>query len=174
MRKNKEMIRFIDTNNRTLFRIVDGDSIRITNLNGESRDRVCRYIDNTHFELADESAQQIYHIREFAQRVANTGSKVIPLRASLPEQCYGLLPGVGEIIIYKKGETGYYRTDFSTNRKENRELVDQYNERLGVSRAQEFAMQAGSMFGWTVPAADPASYDFAGKPREEKVWEKTR
>jgi len=43
-------------------------------------------------------------------------------------------------------------------------LVDEQNAKMGVSRAQEEAMKAGSMFGWDVPAADPKNYDDAGKP----------
>lgn len=37
------------------------------------------------------------------------------------------------------------------------------NAELGVTKAQEKAMKADSMFGWTVPAADPQSYDENGK-----------
>ena len=40
----------------------------------------------------------------------------------------------------------------------------EYNAKLGVSRAQEEAMKAGSMFGFQVPAADPRNYDADGKP----------
>ena len=33
-----------------------------------------------------------------------------------------------------------------------------YNERLGVDMWQRKAMEIGSMRGWDVPGADPASY----------------
>ena len=97
------------------------------------------------------------------------GSTVIPLRSSLPEQCYSVLPDTGELIIIKKGESGYYRTDIDMGGKgENRALADKYNAKLGVSKAQEQAMSAGSMFGWAVPAADPKNYDENGQPIRPK------
>ena len=43
---NEKYIRFIDHDYKELFRIPDGDKIRITTSDGESFDRVCRYIDD--------------------------------------------------------------------------------------------------------------------------------
>ena len=92
------------------------------------------------------------------------GHTCIPIRSSLPEQCYSTMPGTGEAIILKRGETGYYKTDIPFTSKEDvRELIDLYNRRLGVTPAQENAMQAGSMFGFEVPGADPANYDEHGQ-----------
>ena len=51
---------------------------------------------------------------------------------------------------------------------ENRALADEYNVKLGVSKAQEQAMSAGSMFGWAVPAAAPKNYDESGQPIRPK------
>ena len=97
------------------------------------------------------------------------GSTVITLRSSLSEQCYSVLPDTGELIIIKKGESGYYRTGIDMGDKtENRVLADEYNTKLGVSKAQEQAMSAGSMFGWAVPAADPKNYDDNGQPTRPK------
>jgi hypothetical protein len=72
----------------------------------------------------------------------------------LPEFCYSTLPSnPKEIIIIKKGVKGYIKVD---------PLSDVYicsaeknNELIGVTKAQRKAMEAGSMFGWDIPAVDP-------------------
>ena len=91
------------------------------------------------------------------------GNNVIPLRSSLPETCYGTLADTGDVIIIKKAETGYYKTDIEGGGKDqNRQLAQEYNRKLGVSKAQAEAMSAGSLFGWDVPGADPKNYDMDG------------
>ena len=161
-------IRFINPNYKELFRIPDGDKIRITYADGEKADLTCRYIDDYHVEIGS-GWNSLLHICQFAEMMEQNGSTVIPLRSSLPEQCYSVLPDTGELIIIKKGESGYYRTDIDMGSKaENRALADEYNVKLGVSKAQEQAMSAGSMFGWAVPAADPKNYDESGQPIRPK------
>lgn len=161
-------IRFINPHYKELFRIPDGDKIRIIHSDGEKTDYTCRYIDDYHVEIGS-GWNSLLHICQFAEIMERNGSTVIPLRSSLPEQCYSVLPDTGELIIIKKGESGYYRTDIDMGDKtENRVLVDEYNTKLGVSKAQEQAMSAGSMFGWAVPAADPKNYDDNGQPTRPK------
>lgn len=83
---------------------------------------------------------------------------------TLPELCYSVLGTTGELIVIKKGESGYYHTDYSTNDKaENLRLKKYYNEMLEVDHVQEECMKAGSMFGWNVPGADPNNYDENGR-----------
>lgn len=84
MQQAERGIRFIDPHYKELFRIPDGDKIRITLNDGEQLDRECRYIDEYHLEVGD----NLYHICEFAERMEQNGNTVIPLRSSLPEQCY--------------------------------------------------------------------------------------
>ena len=161
-------IRFINPHYKELFRIPDGDKIRIIHSDGEKTDYTCRYIDDYHVEIGS-GWNSLLHICQFAEIMERNGSTVIPLRSSLPEQCYSVLPDTGELIIIKKGESGYYRTDIDMGDKtENRVLADEYNTKLGVSKAQEQAMSAGSMFGWAVPAADPKNYDDNGQPTRPK------
>lgn len=169
MKEAENGIRFITTDGKEKFRVPDGDHIRIITGGGENRDRTARYIDDSYMELSHEWGSNVYHIREFAERLERTGGKVIPMRSTLPDKCYAVLPSSDEIIIIKKGESGYYRTDhYGHDRAETLGIVNEYNERDGVSRAQTAAMLAGSMFGWDTPAADPKSYDEQGQPVKPK------
>ena len=159
IRSAEKGIRFITPEYKEKFRISDGEKIRITFSDGEIKDRVCRYIDDSHVEVGDD----LYHICEFAERMEQCGATFIPLRSDLPEVCYSILPSTGDVIIIKHGESGYYRCEYSTEDKAfNREFANDRNAKLGVSKAQIEAMLAGSMYGWDVPAADPKSYDENG------------
>ena len=112
-----------------------------------------------------EIGSNLYHICEFAERMEYGGHTCEPVRDNLPERCYSVLSGSDEIIIIKRGEKGYFKTDIPvTDKDEARSIANEYNAKLGVSRAQEEAMKAGSMFGFQVPAADPRNYDADGKP----------
>lgn len=159
IRSAEKGIRFITPEYKEKFRISDGEKIRITFSDGEVKDRVCRYIDDSHVEVGDD----LYHICEFAERMEQCGATFIPLRSDLPEVCFSILPSTGDVIIIKHGESGYYRCEYSTEDKAfNREFANDRNANLGVSKAQVEAMLAGSMYGWDVPAADPKSYDEKG------------
>ena len=165
-------IRFIDSHYKELFRIPDGGKVKIHYSWNEDQIRTCRYIDDYHVEIGS----NLYHICEFAERMEQNGNTVIPLRSSLPEQCYVYLPTSNEIGIIQKGETGYYKTDLTDGVPgEMKELADSMNRKLGVAKGQAEAMKAGSMFGWKVPAADPKNYDENGKlikPKRNKDYER--
>jgi len=166
MRKAERGIHFIDPRYKELFRIPDGDKIRITTPDGEKLDRTCRYVDDYHFEVIG----RVYHICEFAELMESNGNTVIPYRNSLSERCYATLPSTGELIIITKGEKGYTSVNDNHNsREENQKLADGHNSEMGISKAQAEAMLAGSMFGWHTKAADPANYDANGTPIRQRV-----
>jgi len=83
----------------------------------------------------------------------------------LPKDCYSVLPSNGELIFIVIGKCGYYPSPNSTIFPDiNRNIADEFNTYFGVTRAQEEAMLAGSLFGWNSPAAKPWIYDQSGKP----------
>ncbi|WP_312104046.1 hypothetical protein [Pygmaiobacter massiliensis] len=165
LEKAEKGIRFITPHYKEIFRIPDGNQVRITTADGQKLDRTCRYIDDCHVKVG----RNLYHICEFAERMEQAGNTVVPLRSSLPEQCYSSLLDTGMVVILKRGETGYYKTDIPFTDKESaKALVREYNDKLGVSKAQEAAMQTGSMFGFQVPGADPKGYDENGMPIKTK------
>jgi hypothetical protein len=167
--KAEKGIRFITPHYKGVFCIPDGDQVRITTSDGEKMDRTCRYIDDYHVEIG----RNLYHICEFAERMEQSGNTVVPLRSSLPEQCYSTLLDTGMVVILKRGETGYYKTGIPFADKESAQaLVAEYNGKLGVSKAQAEAMKAGSMFGFQAPAADPKNYNESGNPIRPKQKER--
>ena len=168
MRQAEKGIRFITPEYKELFRIPDGDRIRMTLPSGETQERTCRYIDETHLEVG----KNLYHICEFAERMQHNGVKTIPLRSSLPEKCFSLLESTGEMIVITKGEKGYSPTGIYPQDASPKEGVAALNASNGVTRAQEAAMVAGSMFGWDTPAADPKNYDEQGAPVRPKARER--
>lgn len=96
----------------------------------------------------------------------------------MPNDCYSILPSSGELIFIVYGEDGYFPQGKSTPvRDMNRQIATAKNTLLGITRAQEEAMLAGSMFGWDTPAAKPWNYDNDGnmlKPRQPPKTEQER
>lgn len=78
-------------------------------------------------------------------------------RNELPDFCLSTLPSSGQLIILRKGERGYYASEWDTGkREENQNIAREHNRRRGISDIQEAAMSAGSMFGWNLPGGRPA------------------
>ena len=159
MKRAEKGIRFITPDYKELFRIADGDKIRIITKGGEKREMTCYYIDDYHLETSSGRGRNLYHICEFAENLESRGCQsLIPLRKSLPDSCFSFLESTGEVIIIRKGEQGYTPTGQYAEGISPKEGVDALNQAKGVTKAQAAAMVAGSMFGWDQPAADPARY----------------
>lgn len=75
MKHAEKGIRFITPEYDELFRIPDGESVRITRDNGSHFTCNCRYIDDSHVEIGGET----YHICEFAEKVKREGLRVEPV-----------------------------------------------------------------------------------------------
>jgi hypothetical protein len=83
----------------------------------------------------------------------------------LPKQCFSVLPSSGGLILISRDEPGYISLHADGAAiKYARTTADEANKILGVTRAQEEAMLAGSMMGWNTPAAKPWNYEIDGTP----------
>ena len=93
------------------------------------------------------------------------------MRTELPETCMTTLQETGELIILRRGETGYYHAEWNTDDAAyNRHIADDHNRARGLTPAQVEAMRVGSMFGFAVPGADPQMYlDAAEQERKYRV-----
>ena len=78
LRDAKKGISFIDTEFNEKFRIKDGEKIRITDSNGKTEEHSCRYIDDYHVEIGFD----VFHTRDFAQKLKDSGSKCEPVNPS--------------------------------------------------------------------------------------------
>lgn len=88
----------------------------------------------------------------------------VRIHEGLPDMCYSTLESTGELIIIERGEPGYRKAwESSDYAPDNREMADVYNDKLGVTKNQRSAMEAGALFGWHVPMANPKMYDEDGK-----------
>ena len=104
---------------------------------------------------------------------ADTDYTYAPMEPPLPPMCYSVLPSTGEVIQIDRWQKGYTATSFNDgNRAENEAIKDKFNEKLGVTKAQEQAMLAGSMIRWDSIAAKPKSFDENGKAIKPKDYER--
>ena len=92
-----------------------------------------------------------------------------PYRDKLPQLCFTLLPGTGQLICVKRGESGYYPSGWSTtDAQENRRIADEQNRKLGVTPAQEeipaepaevYYLSQGESFQWYGETAWVSGYN---------------
>ena len=111
----------------------------------------------------DRGAELYVHLWSFDRSwsIETEAERFAPKYADdLPEMCFSVLPGSGALICIKRGESGYFLSDWSSSDVErNQELANYNNERMGVTPAQRSAMECGSMYGWNSPGANPAVYE---------------
>lgn len=82
--------------------------------------------------------------------------KLAEAEQDLPEMCFSILPSDGSLICIKRGEDGYYKSDWDTGDSvKNRALADLNNEKLGVSKTHEEAMVINSLTGWASQEPSP-------------------
>ena len=95
---------------------------------------------------------------------------------TIPELCLSIEPSSGDLINIKRGFHGCYPSDWNRKgkREANRETATYVNEKMGVTKQQEAAMLQGSMFGWTIPAANPRNYDENGRLKTPNRSEQER
>lgn len=83
----------------------------------------------------------------------------IPNDNLLPDSCFVFIAsnGPGKYIgMVKRGERGYYQTDYDFEDKEMAiATVDFMNDKLNVTKLQAECMYNGSLFGWETPGANP-------------------
>lgn len=73
----------------------------------------------------------------------------------LPRVCAAFEFTEGKAVIIHRGEMGYTEAPEGFD-------VDTFNAQRRITNSQIEAMLNGSMFGWSVPAADPANCDGEG------------
>lgn len=155
-------IEFFDLSGNTVFRIADGDDICIKNLSGAFLPAVlnCRYTYKGEVDVGG----RLYPLAEFAHVLDDDTIQVMPMRASLPDKCFGFDEKSGQLVEIRKGKSTM--TTSILNEPEaperNRKVAESYNHSLGITKAQAAAMLYGCIHGWELDGADPANYGADG------------
>jgi len=115
----------------------NGDYLENISLKNDNLEEYIKsYIDDTYGKVTESKKVE-----------AIDKEKVLNMKYSdLPDICYGLLPSDKSIIIIKKGENGYYETDFD-DIEDTEEFVNRENSKMGVTPEQRMVMELRSMSG---------------------------
>lgn len=98
------------------------------------------------------------------QRFKDTGDTAPGLPAVAAVE---LLADPLAVAMVRRGHSGYWLIHRASDAGTAAAIREAINNAAGVTLPQREAMAAGSMFGWSCPAADPASYTAAGHIRPE-------
>ena len=77
----------------------------------------------------------------------------------LPDHCFSVMPDSGELVILQQERPYIQSFDSDSSPEMRREVVDELNEVLGVTKAQEAAMLMGCLHGFDQPCAEPWQYE---------------
>ncbi len=89
----------------------------------------------------------------------------------LPQQCL-FMNANGEIMSIEYGKSGFSRSELSTeNRKANREIVNSYNERHGITAEQVKMMHSGALHGWDTLHASHSSHQQESSVKNGCIFE---
>ena len=80
---------------------------------------------------------------------------------TLPRVAAAEHPVTGELIMVRKGRSGYWLPS-AVGIVDETMTADKWNTAHDISKAESEAMLVGSLFGFDVPAADPVNYDENG------------
>lgn len=88
---------------------------------------------------------------------------VLDTLAKLPKMAFTVLNSDPTLVIgIKRGVAGYWPLRRKETEAEARAFAETLNSGEHTTKAQVAAMEAGSMFGWEIPAADPDRYSENG------------
>ena len=92
----------------------------------------------------------------------------------LPDHCLSVLPDSGELVILQQERPYIQSFDSDSSPETRREVVDELNEVMGVTKAQETAMLMGCLHGFDQPCAEPWQYEGPSEQREHSKQQKHR
>lgn len=119
---------------------------------------------NTNMLIKNSTAKEnISKCPDFCFTIDNVSGDIIKLKAG-ESGCYTLTPAS---LIQLHRLTGKHEPegpmlDYLQRKDHNKVLARKFNEVFKVTEAQREAMEAGSMFGWGVPGANPDNYNEDG------------
>lgn len=82
IREAEKGIRFIDSRYNELFRIADGERIKVRDAWGHTSESTCRYIDEYHTEIGN----LLFHICQYAELMEQNGSVYAPAEAGRKDE----------------------------------------------------------------------------------------
>jgi len=83
----------------------------------------------------------------------------------LPDYCFSVMPDGSALVILQQERPYIQTVDSDSSPEARRQVVDELNEIMGVTKAQEKAMLMGCLHGFDQPCAEPWQYE---RPAESR------